>query len=269
MSRSTKNNFFRSASRKKPTKIYLDSSKKVNANKEDEKKNEEKNNIMTISTTKKEEEPPILSEQEKKDKIIHENNLKVAEIIQNDVDKLEKENELIFEEMKRLKEEEKDLIKKYEDLIGDIENERDELEEIKEINSRKNREYLSLSHNRQLQQRVNSNSNPSPRQTNSGMSGEPNVFTLGDFFDFIQVMGMRRENTQRMTYEQIESLPSESYPRNNYNNEKCNICGFEFCYQDIVTKLEKCHHTFHRNCLINRLSSTNSSRCPSCNISII
>lgn len=266
MSRSTKTNIFRSASKKKSTKIYLDSSKKVTSYKEDEKKNEEKNNILTMSQTKK-EEPPILSEQEKKDKIIHENNLKVAEIIQNDIDKIEKENELIFEEMNRLKEEEKDLLKKYEDLIGDIENEKDELEEIKEINSRKNREYLSLSHHRQYQQTTNNNQ--SPRQANNGNLGEPNVFTLGDFFDFIQMVGMRRETTPRMTYEQIESLPSASYPRNNNNNEKCNICGFEFCYQDIVTKLEKCHHTFHRNCLINRLSSTNSSQCPSCNISII
>jgi hypothetical protein len=147
----TKNNLFRSASRKKSTKIYLDSSKKVTSYKEDEKKNEEKNNILTMSQTKK-EEPPILSEQEKKDKIIHENNLKVAEIIQNDIDKIEKENELIFEEMNRLKEEEKNLLKTYEDLIGDIENEKDELEEIKEINSRKNREYLSLSHHRHNQQ---------------------------------------------------------------------------------------------------------------------
>ena len=40
----TKNNLFRSASRKKSTKIYLDSSKKVTSIKEDEKKNEEKNN---------------------------------------------------------------------------------------------------------------------------------------------------------------------------------------------------------------------------------
>ena len=169
--------------------------------------------------------------------------------------------------MNRLKEEEKNLLNTYEDLIGDIENEKDELEEIKEINSRKNREYLSLSHHRHNQQ--TGNSNPSPRQANSGSSGEPNVLTLGDFIDFIQIMGMRREIAPRMTYEQIESLPSESYPRNNNNNEKCYICGFEFCYQDIVTKLEKCHHTFHRNCLINRLSSTNSSQCPSCNISII
>mgnify|MGYP002624656172 CR=1 FL=1 len=266
MSRSTKNNIYRSASKKKPTKIYLDSSKKVTTYKEEEKKNEEKNNINSISQTKK-EEPPQLTEQEKKDKIIHENNLKVAEIIQNDIDKIEKENNLIIEEMNRLKEEEKDLLKRYEDLIGDIESERDELEEIKEINSRKNREFLSLSHHRLYQQ--NSNGNPSPSQANSGRSGEPNVMTLGDFFDFIQVMGMRRENTQRVSYELLESLPSESYPRNNNNNEKCNICGFEFCYQDTVTKLQKCHHIFHRNCLVNRLSSTNSSQCPSCNISII
>ena len=79
-----------------------------------------------------------------------------------------------------------------------------------------------------------------------------------------------RENNEDgppMTYEQLQNLQSSTYPRNN-NNEKCIICGFDFCFNDIFTKLI-CNHIFHKNCLINRLSARQSSKCPTCKASII
>jgi len=72
-----------------------------------------------------------------------------------------------------------------------------------------------------------------------------------------------------VSYAQLQALPSYTYPRNNNNNEKCTICGFEFCFNDVVTNLVKCKHIFHKNCLVNRLSARKTSKCPTCNISVI
>jgi len=71
-----------------------------------------------------------------------------------------------------------------------------------------------------------------------------------------------------MTQEQLDNLPCSIYPRHNNTNEKCVICEFDFCYNDTVIKL-RCEHKFHKNCLINRLSARNSSKCPTCRVSII
>ena len=55
--------------------------------------------------------------QQKKDKIIHENNLSVIQMIQDDLDKLEKENELLNNEVEQIKQEEKDLIERFDQII--------------------------------------------------------------------------------------------------------------------------------------------------------
>ena len=66
------------------------------------------------------------------------------------------------------------------------------------------------------------------------------------------------EEGPAMTYEELQAFPSSTYPRNiNNSTEKCDICYFDFCYNDVVTKL-RCNHTFHKNCLVNRLSTRNS-----------
>ena len=139
--------------------------------------------------------------------------------------------------------------------------------------------------------RTNDNDNRNNNINNNQNDHHPlNRFTLGDVMDgLLRISGMQgemggriqnspflifhsRENNEDgppMSYAQMQALPSSSYPRNNYNNEKCTICEFVFCYNDIVTKLTKCSHIFHKNCLVNRLSARQSSKCPTCKVSII
>ena len=141
--------------------------------------------------------------------------------------------------------------------------------------------------------RTNSNARNTNTNTNTNNQNDQhplNRFTLGEVMDgLLRISGMQgemggrisnspflvfhsRENNEDgppMSYAQMQALPSSSYPRNNYNNEKCTICEFVFCYNDIVTKLTKCSHIFHKNCLVNRLSARQSSKCPTCKVSII
>ena len=286
---------YRNYSQNKPTKIYLDASKKETKIKEDEKQT--LNNIN--NSENKKEEPSLEEEKKKRDKVIHENNIKVIDILQKEFGKYEKENELIIEEMKRLKQQEKELFQTYDKIRDDIETEKDELEEIKDINTEKNREYLELSRLRRInpneQNDGNNNNNNNTRNNNINNQARPhplNRFTLGEVMDgllrisrgrteedddsddvphlpFI-FMPSRESNDDGppMSYEQIQALPSSNYPRGN-NNEKCTICQFDFCYNDVVTKLTKCQHIFHKSCLSNRLSARRSSKCPTCRVSII
>ena len=94
-------------SKNKPTKLTIDTAK-IPEKKEEEKK-------LELNTIDKEQQ-----EQQKKDRIIHENNLSVIQILQKDLDKLEEENKLINEEVDRIKEEENELIEKYEQIKKDI-----------------------------------------------------------------------------------------------------------------------------------------------------
>ena len=71
-----------------------------------------------------------------------------------------------------------------------------------------------------------------------------------------------------LTYNQLQNLPSSKYLKKDNSTEKCIICEFEFCYNDEVTTL-KCNHSYHKNCLINRLRARNSSKCPNCRASVI
>ena len=72
-----------------------------------------------------------------------------------------------------------------------------------------------------------------------------------------------------MTFNQIEALPVEKYPRRDEYDEKCILCGFNLCYNDSITKLQQCQHTFHKECLGNFLISRQASKCPNCKISLI
>ena len=218
-------------------------------------------------------------------------------MLQADLDITEKDNELLLKEMELLKEQKKELLEKYEKIRDDLENEKTELEQLKDINDEKNREYLQLMHLRHqnIMNNHNSNSNDSNRNnSNERHRGNADGLTLGDVMDglLLGYSRMRGENNggddqglnlpfiifhgndsnddgPPMSYSQIESLPSSNYPRNNNNNEKCTICGFEFFFNDLVTKLVKCNHTFHKTCLANRLSARQGSKCPICKISII
>ena len=266
----------------KPTKITIDTSK-IPEKKEEEKKIE------------KSEINPEKEKQQKKDKIIHENNLSVIQMIQDDLDKLEKENELLNNEVEQIKQEEKDLIERFDQITKELDEETSNLEELKDINEEKNGEYLRLSHMRHqliMQQEgsssnINNNSNTQERRERERPGEILNHFTLGDVMDgILSITNLNRESNQPplpfifipraesneegppMSYQQLQALPSYNYQGRN-SNEKCNICDFDLCYNDLVTRLSKCNHTFHKNCLVNRLSTRRSSKCPNCKVSII
>ena len=266
----------------KPTKITIDTSK-IPEKKEEEKKIEK----SEINTEKE--------KQQKKDKIIHENNLSVIQMIQDDLDKLEKENELLNNEVEQIKQEEKDLIERFDQITKELDEETSNLEELKDINEEKNGEYLRLSHMRHqliMQQEgsssnINNNSNTQERRERERPGEILNHFTLGDVMDgILSITNLNRESNQPplpfifipraesneegppMSYQQLQALPSYNYQGRN-SNEKCNICDFDLCYNDLVTRLSKCNHTFHKNCLVNRLSTRRSSKCPNCKVSII
>ena len=276
----------RDINKNKPTKISIDPTK-IPEKKEEEKK-------IQSTELNKEADP-----QQKKDKIIHENNLTVIELLQNDLNKLEEENKLINDELDQIKQEEKDMIEKFEQIKKDIEEETGNLEELKDINEDKNRLLLRLLHLRHqqimqnadnLSNNINNHSNNNPRQRREQeRPGDVlNAFTLGEVMDgILRVTNLNRESNEPpqfpfifvpraesnedgppMSYQQLQALPSYNYQGRN-SNEKCNICDFDLCFNDLVTRLSKCNHIFHKNCLVNRLSTRRSSKCPNCKVSII
>ena len=270
----------------KPTKILVDSSKTIPDKKEDIKKTQ-------MNETNIEED-----NQQKKDKIIHKNNLNVIQLLQNDLNKLDEENRIINSEIENIKQEEKDLQEKFEELNKELDEETGNLEQLKDINDEKNRQLLQLLHlrHRQIMQNANNlnsnlNNNNRERERERERPGEVlNHFTLGEVMDGIlritNINGNSNENESPhlpfiimprqesnedgppMSYQQLQDLPSYNYQGRN-SKEKCNICDFELCYNDLVTRLSKCNHIFHKNCLVNRLSTRRSSRCPNCKVSII
>ena len=273
----------------KPTKIIIDSSKTIQDKKEDVKKTQ-------INETNKEED-----NQQKKDKIIHQNNLNVIQLLQNDLNKLDEENNIINSEIENIKQEEKYLQEKFEELKKELDEETGNLEQLKDINDEKNRQLLQLLHlrHRQIMQNadnirsnLNNNNNNREGERERERPGQVlNHFTLGEVMDGLlritNINGNSNENDESphfpfiviprqesqedgppMSYQQLQDLPSYNYQGRN-SKEKCNICDFELCYNDLVTRLSKCNHIFHKNCLVNRLSTRRSSKCPNCKVSLI
>ena len=280
-----------SKSSQKPIKIFLKSSLNSSKKYSNIKEKETNYTINKIDKT-------IFSSEVKNNKIIHENKLKEIEQLQKELNDLENQNKLISQEISALKYQQKELNDKYDNINTKVNDENEELNELKEINDEKNREYLNL-RNRQQINNTNSNdteinNNTNTNQNNDNNNDEENRTENDRFLDIfnglnflLNISRLRRTNEDdgndnitnhdgeenndegpAMTNQQLQALPSSIYPRNNNNNEKCIICQFDFCYKDTVTKL-RCNHTFHRNCLINRLSARQSSKCPNCKASII
>ena len=259
-------------------KYFLGSSitKKQN-NIEDINKDNKKDNTQNNKIN----EPPVLSDTQKKNKIIHENNLKVIQELQKQLNDLETENNSILSEMNNLKEAENNLMEEYNKINENIEKEQETFENLKVINDSKNKEYLHLLHlkNQQTQNQENNsiNTNSINSENDSHDNEDPlSHFTLGEVMEsLLRVSRIERERENNrslegppMTQQQINSIPSFNYPRQNNNDEKCVICGFDFCFNDYVSKL-KCRHMFHKTCLANRLIARQSSKCPICRVSII
>ena len=139
----------------------------------------------------------------------------------------------------------KDTNLKLEKQLSDLQK---EFEEEKNENEEENRP-ISLN---QLFQNVMMRLNNNPM----------NIFNLNN-------QNNLNENDTGLTMEQLLNLPNSKYNKVDNNSEKCNICGFVFCYNDTISKLDRCRHIFHRECLFNYLQNRTSSKCPICKVRII
>ena len=293
-------------SSKKKVKLFLkpqdNPPTKISSNilEETEYKDKDKDNQFDISSLEK--------NPNNQNKIIHEKNIKEIELLQQQINEIEKLNELILKEKYILKKKQQNLEENEEILNKELQKENAELNELKEANQAKNREYIQIqelknrymNNNHRNNNNNNSNDNDTERNQDNNNTSRNNSDNsdnendrFGDMFNginfLLNISRLRRayeqendesrlhsnnfeeENNEEgpaMTNEQLQALESSIYPSNNNSDEKCTICEFVFCYNDTVVKL-KCNHIFHKDCLINRLSARHSSKCPTCKESII
>ena len=191
---------------------------------------------------------------------LHEDNLEKIEKLKKELYDLEKEYNFTSNKINSLKKLEKKENDDYNKIIIDIKNEEKQLNKLKEINTIKNNKYIQLrnQHREMLLRLFHS--------LHGDVTNELNRQVLHRFFDRIRER-IRSDNNNgpRITNEQIQSLPISYYPnRHNYSNQKCTICGFPFCYNDVIIKLRRCNHIFHKACLTNSLTSSRASVCPIC-----
>ena len=275
----------------KPIKLYLNTAA-LSASKKTLKINDQNN--------QNKDNNEILSENENKK--IHESQLLKIQLLEKELNQIENKNELASNEMKLLTSEQNKLSDKYNNIIKQIDFEKINLEKIKDINRLKNHEYLqklrikeeldNKQNNRYGQNgenNLNTNSNDNDNDENrfaDALNGFNFLLSLSRF----RRMALEEEEDDDnddnddnndghedngdndegppLTYNQLQNLPSSKYLKKDNSTEKCIICEFEFCYNDEVTTL-KCNHSYHKNCLINRLRARNSSKCPNCRASVI
>ena len=256
----------------KPIKIFLKTSSTNNITNNPEEKNINKENSNNYG-------------EKNINQILHENYLKEIEFLKNDLEELDKENESVTEQLLSEKLSQINLEQKYNKINDKYIKESHALNELKEINEAKNYQFQQL--NRIRQQQLNDLNEHNENNSNNNDNGLNNLEEVVTGINFLlNISRFRRpmddevdnsvvitnsnndEEGPPMTQEQLDSLPCSLYPRHNVLNEKCVICEFDFCYNDTIVKL-RCNHKFHRNCLINRLSARNSSKCPTCKESII
>ena len=275
----------------KPKKLYLNTaaintSKKVLKSNDQNKQNKDNNEILSEIENKK----------------IHESKLLKIQLLEKELKQIENQNENESNEMKVLISEQNKLSEKYNNIIKQIDFEKISLEKVKNINSLKNHEYLQKlrikeeidnKENNRYEQNGENNSNTNNNENDENrftdaLNGLNFLLSLSRFRrmaaeeeeDDDDIDNDNNEDNERhegnddndegppMTYNQLHSLPSTKYLKKDNSTEKCIICEFEFCYNDEVTTL-KCNHSFHKNCIINRLRARNSSKCPNCRASII
>ena len=274
----------------KPVKLYLNTAA-LSASKKTLKINDQNN--------QNKDNNEILSENENKK--IHESQLLKIQLLEKELKQIENKNELASNEMKLLTSEQNKLSDKYNNIIKQIDFEKINLEKIKDINRLKNHEYLQkLRIKEELDNKQNNRygqNGENNLNTNSNDDNDENRFAdaLNGFNFLLSLSRFRRMALEEeedddnddnddnndghedngdndegppLTYNQLQNLPSSKYLKKDNSTEKCIICEFEFCYNDEVTTL-KCNHSYHKNCLINRLRARNSSKCPNCRASVI
>ena len=277
----------------KPIKLYLNTAA-LSASKKTLKINDQNN--------QNKDNNEILSENENKK--IHESQLLKIQLLEKELKQIENKNELASNEMKLLKSEQNKLSDKYNNIIKQIDFEKINLEKIKDINRLKNHEYLQklrikeeLDNKQNNRYGQNGENNLNTNSNDNDNDNDENRFAdaLNGFNFLLSLSRFRRMALEEeedddnddnddnndghedngdndegppLTYNQLQNLPSSKYLKKDNSTEKCIICEFEFCYNDEVTTL-KCNHSYHKNCLINRLRARNSSKCPNCRASVI
>lgn len=221
-----------------------------------------------VKTTDKAEnvlkQSKALQEKEKKDKEKSEKERVERERLekeQKENEQKEKEFKAKIEELNSqlndLNQEEKYLKKNHSKIKDDIDNQRklldskntslkekkQKLERLKDINSDLKEKLLQ--HQRERDQQIN-----------EMQETEESPLSLGAF------LGRILSSFEPLPYEEISKLPITTYNKSD-QEEKCSICDFELCLNDVVVKLPKCNHTFHKECLFNYFSR--HSKCPICN----
>ena len=198
----------------------------------------------------------------------HEDNLKKIKELEKIIEDLNKDDLSLTNVINKLKNEENNL-KSDLDKKDEEEKELDtELDDLKNINEEKNREYLhlmQLNHHQQIGNNNNNQGNNLQRSENNNNSEDKSIL-----YSNLEVNDELNEDFgPPMTFNQIEALPVEKYPRRDEYDEKCILCGFNLCYNDSITKLQQCQHTFHKECLGNFLINRQASKCPNCKVSLI
>ena len=220
---------------------------------------EDKNN----NNQNKSNKSKIFSEKEQRDLKLHEDNLKQLEKLEKELYDLDKEYNLTTNKINSLKNIANEQNDNHNKINKEIITQKRQLNDMKTINDKKNKELNQLKdqHRQMIIRHI--------RGVHSAVMNELNRQTLHRFFERLR---LRRQNNigPPITNEQIQALPISYYPyRNNYSNQKCTICEFPYCYNDVIIKLRRCNHIFHKACLTNSLISTRASICPICRTSLI
>ena len=280
---------------KTPVKLFLKTSNNKSKKKSNNNNNNNKNKISHLDNSK--------------NRAIHEAKLKEMKLLEKELNDIENQNELLSKEKDTLKDKRKNISEKYNIINTEAEKEQKELSDLQKTNLIKNKVYLELLNLRIQQQVINSissmlnldfntnnntNNNNTNDNTNSNNTDNNNISDLFNRLNLLlHLSRLRRANTEEgddtspliqnqnnnnnndnneegppLSFNQMQNLPSFNYNINNNTNEKCIICGMLFSINDVAVKL-RCNHTFHKNCLINRLISKRSSKCPTCKFSII
>lgn len=157
---------------------------------------------------------------------------------------------------------EKMLTKKNEEYICQtaiLNHKQNKLDLIKEINTKLSERCKAL----QIEyEKLNS-------QTEQEQSA---TISLNELLAHLQQGGEEEEeeieeDDEGLPEEEINKLHSTYYKSTNEEEIDCVICGFELCNNDIIIKLPKCEHEFHKECILNYL--IRRKKCPVCKENVI
>ena len=271
--------------------------------KKEEGEKKQKNTNINIFRLNSASKNIISLSQEKIQKEIkqHQDNLKKIKELEKLLEELNKNKNDLNVEIDKLNNEENSLKNDLEKKEDEEKELNEELDELKNINEDKNREYLHLIQLNQQQINNNNNNNRNNNRRRRENNNNVNDEQVNDLFNSILRIQQQANNENEnnslndvdeeqniiinessnieinidedfgppMTFQQIEDLQVGKYPKKETYEEKCILCGFALCYNDSIVILDKCKHTFHKECLGNFFIFFLASKCPICKESIV